>query len=103
MASLKARLQGILVRLGRFVFGQLREVDHIQRQNATSFLEYETEELQNVFAVLLLGQMVGLPSAPLPLTFELMPYMEEEFELLLDKVIVSVDPLAELFSMLDIG
>jgi hypothetical protein len=95
--------KGVWVRLWRFVSRQVGEIDGIQRRNATPLLEYEIDELRNIFAVLLLGQMVGLPTAPLPLTFELMPYMEEEFELLMDKVMVSADPMGELFSLLDIG
>lgn len=73
------------------------------RHTATDRIEWETLELENIFALLVLGVYVGLPSPPMQLTLELMPLMERELVLMINRADTANDPLAELFSILDVG
>ncbi len=76
--------------------------DQTTRGNAVDTLEHEIEELTHIFALLVLGTMVGIPSPPAQITLDLMPEMETELRLMLDKVTTAHDPLGELFSVLGI-
>ncbi len=73
------------------------------RHSATERIEWETVELENIFALLVLGVYVGLPAPPMQLTLELMPLMERELVLMINRAETANDPLAELFSVLDVG
>lgn len=72
------------------------------RQNAVGTLEYEVEELDNIFGILVLGAFIGIPAPPMHITMELLPHMQDEFAIMLDKVATAHDPLGELFSVLGI-
>lgn len=76
--------------------------DETARNKAVETLEYELEELTHIFSLLVLGNMVGLPSPPPQITLELMPEMEKELHLMLAKISTAHDPLGELFSVLGI-
>lgn len=80
----------------------IRTADAIMRQNAVNTVEHEAEELDNIFGILVLGAFIGIPSPPIHITMELMPHMENEFGIMLDKVSTAHDPLGELFSVLGI-
>jgi hypothetical protein len=77
-------------------------VDEVARDKAVETIEYEVGELDNIFALLVLGSFVGIPAPPAQITLELLPEMESEMETMLDKVTTAHDPLGELFSVLDI-
>ncbi len=77
-------------------------MDEVARGKAVETVEYEVEELENIFALLVLGVFVGIPSPPIQITMDLMPEMEHEFAVMLAKVTTAHDPLGELFSVLDI-
>jgi hypothetical protein len=79
-----------------------QSMDEVARGKAVETIEYEVRELDNIFALLVLGSFVGIPSPPIQITLELMPEMEHEFCLMLDKVGTAHDPLGELFSVLNI-
>ena len=76
--------------------------DEVMRSKAVETIEYEVEELDNIFGVLVLGAFIGIPSPPIHITMELLPIMEKEFEIMLEKVSTAHDPLGDLFSVLDI-
>ena len=76
--------------------------DEVMRSRAVDTIEHEVEELDNIFAILVLGAFIGIPSPPIHITMELLPQMENEFEIMLEKVSTAHDPLGELFSVLDI-
>lgn len=82
--------------------GLFQGIDAVGRSRAVDIMEHETEELEHVFALLVLGAFVGLPSPPIQITLELMPQMETELHLMLEKVTTAHDPLGELFSVLGI-
>jgi hypothetical protein len=76
--------------------------DEVMRGKAVETIEYEVEELENIFAILVLGAFIGIPSPPIHITMELLPEMEKEFNIMLEKVSTAHDPLGDLFSVLDI-
>lgn len=79
-----------------------KALDEVYRGKATDILEWEAEELENIFALLVLGVFVGIPSPPIHITIELWPEMEREFTIMLEKVSTAHDPLGDLFSVLNI-
>ena len=79
-----------------------KALDGVYRGKATDILEWEAEELENIFALLVLGVFVGIPSPPIHITLELWPEMEREFTIMLQKVSTAHDPLGDLFSVLNI-
>ncbi len=89
-------------RLGRILLGWWRAADGAARAKASEKLEWEVRELENIFALLTLGAFTGLPSPPMQLTLELLPLMERDLLLMIAKVDTASDPLAELFSTLNV-
>ncbi len=79
-----------------------KEIDHIQRENVLEIVEWEEKEVENIFALIVLGIFIGYPSPPIQISLDLLPYMEDEMNLMLEKVSTAHDPLGELFSLLDI-
>jgi len=76
--------------------------DEVMRGKAVETIEYEVGELDNIFAILVLGAFIGIPSPPIHITMALLPEMEEELGIMLEKVSTAHDPLGDLFSVLDI-
>ena len=76
--------------------------DEVMRGKAVETIEYEAGELDNIFAILVLGAFIGIPSPPIHITMALLPEMENELEIMLEKVSTAHDPLGDLFSVLDI-
>jgi len=86
--------QNVAARLRR-LFGTLGEAHRAQAVNTA---EAELRELQHVFALLVMGQAVGLPSPPAQITLALLPEMEDELRLLLDRIDTAQAPFSELYS-----
>ncbi|MHB0855768.1 MAG: hypothetical protein ACYC1H_11280 [Rectinema subterraneum] len=80
----------------------MRTFSQVNREKATGMLDFELKELENIFALLILGGFVGLPSPPSPIAVELLPYMEKELTVLLARTDLSQDPLGVLMGMLEI-
>ena len=76
--------------------------DEVMRAKAVETIEYEVGEFDNIFAILVLGAFIGIPSPPIHVTMALLPEMEKELEIMLEKVSTAHDPLGDLFSVLDI-
>jgi len=76
--------------------------DEVLRSKAVETIEYEVGELDNIFAILVLGAFIGIPSPPIHITMALLPEMEKELGIMLEKVSTAHDPLGDLFSVLDI-
>ncbi len=85
------------------VTGFFRDYDRIQRHSSTGIIEWEVRELENIFALILFGFVAGHPSAPMHITLDLLPYMERDLDIILERVSTAHDPLGELFSILEIG
>ncbi|UCH00603.1 MAG: hypothetical protein JSU78_01110 [Deltaproteobacteria bacterium] len=73
-----------------------------QRENAVALTIVETEELENIFALLVLGSFVGLPSPPTFLAVELLPFMETELRILNRRAKDAGDMLAEMCGVMGI-
>ncbi len=70
----------------------------------TDALEAELKEMENVFALLLVGSMVGLPAPPQYIGIKVLPYIERELIIMLRRAERSgEDTLADWFSILDMG
>jgi len=80
----------------------VRTLDHVMRGQAVNTMAYEVEELDHIFALLVLGMFVGIPSPPIHITMELLPDMQREFGCMIEKVSTAHDPLGDLFSVLEI-
>jgi hypothetical protein len=68
---------------------------------AIDVVEWETSELENIFALLIFGSFVGIPATHSSITLNLLPYMENELQIMLEKVIIASGPISDLFSHLD--
>ncbi len=92
--------------MGESVFKFLRQVmadvGSNHRANAAALTVAEVAELRNIFALLLLGAFVGLPSPPTFLAVELLPFMEKELKILDRRAADACDMLAEMCGMLGI-
>jgi hypothetical protein len=89
-------------RFGHIIKDVFNTFAQVNREKATEMLDFELKELENIFALLILGGFVGLPSPPSPIAVELLPYMERELIILLSRSDLSQDPLGVLESMLQI-
>lgn len=69
---------------------------------AVHTLEWETAELEHIFAITTLGAFIGLPAPPMQITLDLLPEMENDLALLISKMDTSNAPLSDLFSVLDV-
>ena len=76
--------------------------DGVMRGKAVETIAYEVGELDNIFAILVLGAFIGIPSPPIHITMALLPEMEKELGIMLEKVSTAHDPLGNLFSVLGI-
>jgi len=69
-----------------------RVADGVARGKAVEITEYETEEMGHIF----------LPSPPMQISLDLMPLMEKDLILMIEKVDTAHEPISDLFSVLDI-
>jgi len=77
--------------------------DEVARDKAVGTIEAELEELEYIFAVLVQGTFIGMPSPPVQICMDLLPLMEKDLILLLERVDTANEPLSRLFSVFDIG
>jgi hypothetical protein len=74
----------------------------VNREKASGIIEFELKELENIFSLLILGGFIGMPSPPVPIAIELLPYMERELTIMLARTDMASDPLAPLFGILEV-
>ena len=96
-------MYNILQTIKNRLFSAWKIADEVARGKAVETVEAELEELNHVFGILVLGSYIGLPSPPMQISLDLMPLMEKELLLMLKKVDTANEPLAQLFSVFDIG
>jgi hypothetical protein len=92
----------ILDNINRKITTIFKTTDAVMRSRAVETIEYELEELDNIFGILVLGAFIGIPAPPIHITMDLLPLMERELNLMLEKVSTAHDPLGDLFSVLEI-
>ena len=80
----------------------LQIMGQINRERAVGMLEFELKELENIFALLILGGFVGMPSPPAPIAIELLPFLEREMAVMLSRSDLAQDPLGALMGILDV-
>jgi len=88
---------------GHILKSAIKIATQLNREKATGLLEFEVKELDNIFALLVLGGFAGLPSPPSPIAIELLPYMEKDLIMLLSRTDLAQDPIGVLAGMLDMG
>ena len=76
--------------------------DAAAKEKATEIVEYELYELQNIFAIVVIGSFVGMPAPPMQITLDLLPYMEEELVIMMDKISTANSPISDLVSIMDV-
>ena len=77
-----------------------KDLEIINGNKATEILEFELLELRNIFALLLFGSFVGMPAPPVHITLQLLPLMERDIQLMMRRINVAHDALAEVVSTL---
>ena len=90
----------ILKKIYSYIVEFYHDMGTVNRENATHILEYEIEEIEHIFALLLFGSFTGMPSPPVHITLQLLPLMEKELELMFTKVATAHDALGEITSIL---
>ncbi len=73
-----------------------------QRERLAALTCIEERELENIFALLLLGSFIGLPAPPTFLSVELLPFMERELQVLHQRAEDAPDTLAEMMGILGV-
>lgn len=86
----------------RFARKVVRGIAQVHREKAAGILEFEVKELENIFALLVLGGFIGLPAPPAPIAIELLPYLERELTVMLSRSDFAQDPIGSLMGMLQI-
>ncbi len=61
-----------------FLYDFLKDFEEGMREESVEYIEFERKELENIFALLLMGSYIGIPSPPSDLSIRLMPYMIRE-------------------------
>ena len=95
-------LRSGFTRLAKALTSIRKTGDQVARGKAVDALESELEEMENIFGILVLGSFIGMPSPPMQVSLDLMPFMERELILMMQKVDTANEPLGELFSVFDI-
>jgi hypothetical protein len=87
------------------VFKQIRQlvrsIEAGHRSRAAEMHEWEEKELRNIFALMVVGSFAGIPAPPGHITLELLPDMEKDVIIMMNRIQTAHDPLGELFSTLD--
>ncbi|MDX2442085.1 MAG: hypothetical protein QNK40_16240 [Desulfobacterales bacterium] len=96
-------MYNILKTIKNKIFSAWKIADEVAREKAVEIIEIEHQELSHIFGVLVLGSFIGMPSPPMQISLDLMPMMEKELLLMMEKVDTANEPLAQLFSTFDIG
>ncbi len=76
--------------------------DGAAKEKATEIVEYELYELQNIFAIVVIGSFVGMPAPPMQISLDLLPFMDEELIIMMDKISTANSPMADLASIMDL-
>ena len=97
------RLQDLFRRLRQECEELWSAADGAARSRAVETIEAELEELEYIFALVSQGYLAGLPAPPAQISMELLPSMEGELVLMIDRLDTAQQPLSRLFSVFDVG
>ncbi len=88
--------------LRKRVANVIKVVSEIFKARGTEYLELELRELENIFALIVMGSFIGLPSPPTTVSLRLLPHMGREL-LIMSSVSRRLDDmLGEMAGMFDI-
>lgn len=87
----------------RRIWAWFRSMGQGVRASSVEMLVWEHREMENLFALLLLTPAAGIPGPPSALALDLLPDLERELVVLLDRARQSGDPMGELFSTFDVA
>lgn len=66
----------------KYLINTIRDLLYMR---ATEYTEMELEEMEHVFALIVLGFLVGYPIVPPSLSLKLLPHMKEEVLLMFER------------------
>lgn len=92
-----------LVKMKTAVVNAWKTADKVARYKAVDHLEDEVEEMEYIFAMLCQGAFIGMPGPPARISLDLLPDMEKDLILLMERVQTTHEPLSRLFSVFDIS
>jgi hypothetical protein len=95
-------MKATIIKIKKKSLAFLRYFDVASKSKAVNILEFELGELENIFALLVLGAFIGFPSPPMQITLDLLPEMEKHFIMMLNKVDTAESPISELLSAFDV-
>ena len=75
----------------------------MMRGYGSEYLEVELRELENVFALVVIGSFIGLPSPPTTVSLRLLPYMGRELLVMASVSRRLDDMLGEMAGLFDIA
>ena len=96
-------IKDIFCKIRDFIFSMWQIADQVARGKAVSAIEPELEELEHIFALLVQGSFIGIPSPPMQISLDLLPLMEKDLILMTKKIDTANEPLSHLFSIFDIS
>jgi len=72
------------------------------REHAVKHIQAERRELENVFALLVMGSFVGLPAPPTLLSLRLLPHLGRELQVMGRRAESMKDIYGEIASLMDL-
>jgi hypothetical protein len=72
------------------------------REKSTDILKFELRELENVFGLLIIGSMTGIPSPPPGVCVRLLPHMLREIAVMTGRARDLDDVFGEVAGLMDI-
>ncbi len=95
-------MSGLPDKLRKRVSDVIRIVSEIFKARGSEYIELELRELENIFALIVMGSFIGLPSPPTTVSLRLLPHMGREL-LIMSSVSRRLDDmLGEMAGMFDI-
>ncbi len=88
--------------LRKRVANLIKVISETFKAKGTEYIELELRELENIFALIVMGSFIGLPSPPTTVSLRLLPHMGREL-LIMSSVSRRLDDmLGEMAGMFDI-
>ncbi len=103
MSSGKKNFHEIIEKLKQGFVSLWETADQVAREKAVGALEAELGELENIFGILVQGAFIGIPSPPMQISLDLLPLMERQLMIMIEKIDTANEPLSHLFSVFDIS
>ncbi len=72
------------------------------RQGGVGLLEAELREMENAFALVLMGAFSGMPSPPGHISIALLPFLEREMAVMISRSLGHDDRLSEWAGLVDL-